>query len=141
MHELYIVIDDTDNPADVTIERCPVLSLHDPHEGVPDAPCRVLPPLEAYVKYKGEERRVVLSVNAAEDLNVALRLAFRKLDRYISDGQLQIIEAQRTWAKDPKCVKLATACAQKTLNLTQLLEGYSKAATHLYAKVADYSLV
>lgn len=138
MKELYVVIDDKDSPADVHIEHLTVKSVYDPHEGVPDEPCRVLPPLEACVDYNGEDRRVILGVDASEDLNIALRLAFRKLDRYMGDASSRIIESQRRWIYNPDSLSLSTEMARKILDYINMLEDAKKAVSHFYVCTWDF---
>lgn len=134
MHELYIVIDDSDNPQEVAIVKCPVLHTYNQHEGIPDQPCRVVPPLEAEVLYNDKPRRVILSIDAAVEQNVALRLAFRKLERYMFEAEICMVEAHRAFTLDPRDQRRATDYAAAAIHFSNIMESVSAAIRSLYAQ-------
>lgn len=138
MKQLYIVIDDDDDVAKIRLDRCPIKEVVDTTAGIPDQPCRVLPPLEAYVQCGTQERRVVLGVNASEDLNVALRLALRKVERYISDAGLRMIETHKQVVDHPGNRQLGTKYAATTIKLMRVLEAAHLTVGSLYSKTVDY---
>ena len=135
MKQLYVVIDDDDDVSKIRLDRCPVKELVDTTAGIPDQPCRVLPPLEAYVQCGDKKRRVVLGVNASDDMNIALRLALRKVEHYISDAMLRMVEAHKV---APESTDLGTAYAARTIEFIRVLEAAKHKVASLYAATSDY---
>lgn len=95
MTDLYCIIDNSDDQLDVSIKKLPVVEVIDTPAKIPGSPPDGLPAKEAYVADGAETHRVVLGVNASDDPNIALRLAFRVIDRYVSDDMLHVLELHR----------------------------------------------
>ena len=122
MTELYCIID---NRLCVDIKKLPVVEVIDTPSRIPGSPSDGLPAKEAYVESEGDTRRVILGVDASEDPNTALRLAFRVIERYISDATLHVLERHR------HCTELD----QDRLNLKEAAEALEatliQAAAHV----------
>jgi hypothetical protein len=83
---IYAIHDYMDSPEGVRLYYLPVTRYVDTTKDLPDSPSRMVPPHEAYVIFPGnkEESRVVMGVDAAYDLEAAIRLAVMKIERYVA---------------------------------------------------------
>lgn len=87
---LYAV---TDENISIEIRHLPVLEWIDHSAGIPDEPCRVLPPKEVILSNRNKEMRATMGVDAAQVYSIAFRMALRFLDKRISETHLQLIAA------------------------------------------------
>lgn len=95
MNELYCVKDESDDQLRIEIVKLPVMETLCAPSALPGNPPDGLPPNEAYVLMEGEPWRVLIGEEASEDPNIALRLAFRKIENYVVADMQHVAELHR----------------------------------------------